>query len=89
VSNSDNSQLPAKVKVMLMSASQPLLTYTADTATSGSFVFNQILPGEYRAIVTVDASVESKSIEMIDKKGTGRGWRRHHSAIFGAKLIAN
>jgi hypothetical protein len=61
VSNSDNSQLPAKVKVMLMSASQPLLTYTADTATSGSFVFDQILPGEYWAIVvTVDASVESK-----------------------------
>jgi hypothetical protein len=60
VSNSDNPQLPAKVKVMLMSASQPLLAYTADTATSGSFVFNQVLPGEYWAIVTVDASVESK-----------------------------
>jgi hypothetical protein len=33
---------------------------TADAATSGSFVFNQVLPGEYWAIVTVDASVESK-----------------------------
>jgi len=60
VSNSDNPQLPAKVKVMLMSASQPLLAYTADAATSGSFVFNQVLPGEYWAIVTVDPSVESK-----------------------------
>jgi hypothetical protein len=60
VSNSDNSQLPAKVKVMLMSASQPLLAYTADTATGGSFVFNQVLPGEYWAIVNIDASVESK-----------------------------
>jgi hypothetical protein len=60
VSNSDNPQLPAEVKVMLMSASQPLLAYTADAATGGSFVFNQVLPGEYWAIVTVDASVESK-----------------------------
>ena len=60
VSNFDNPQLPAKVKVMLMSASQPLLAYTADAATSGSFVFNQVLPGEYWAIVIVDASVESK-----------------------------
>jgi hypothetical protein len=60
VSNSDNPQLPAKVKVILMSASQLLLAYTADAATSGSFVFNQVLPGEYWAIVTVDASVESK-----------------------------
>ena len=46
--------------MMLMSAGQPLLAYTADAATSGSFVFNQVLPGEYWAIVTVDASVESK-----------------------------
>jgi hypothetical protein len=45
---------------MLMSASQPLLAYTADAATIGSFVFNQVLPGEYWAIVTVDASAESK-----------------------------
>jgi hypothetical protein len=60
VSNSDNPQLPAKVKVMLMSASQPLLAYMANVAASGSFVFNQVLPGEYWAIVTVDASVESK-----------------------------
>ena len=45
---------------MLMSASQPLLAYTADTATSGSFVFNQVLPREYSAMVTVGASVESK-----------------------------
>jgi hypothetical protein len=45
---------------MLISASQPLLAYTADTATSGSVVFNRVLPGEYWAIVTVDASVESK-----------------------------
>jgi hypothetical protein len=44
---------------MLMSASQPLLAYTADAAASGSFVFNQVLPGEYWAIVTVDASIES------------------------------
>jgi hypothetical protein len=60
VSNSDNPQLPAEVKVMLMSASQPLLAYTAYAAVSGSFVFNQVLPGEYWAIVTVDPSVESK-----------------------------
>ena len=60
VSNSHNPELPAKVKVMLMNASQPLLAHTADTATTGSFVFNQVLPGEYWAIVTVDASVESK-----------------------------
>jgi len=60
VSNSDNNQLPAEVKVMLMSASQPLLAYTADAATSGSFVFNRVLSGEYWAVVTVDASVESK-----------------------------
>ena len=60
VSNSDNLQLPGEVKVMLMSASQPLLTYIADTAASGSFVFNQVLPGEYWAIVTVDAILESK-----------------------------
>jgi len=60
VSNSDNPQLPAAVRVMLMSASQPLPAYTANAATSGSFVFNQVLPGEYRAIVTVDPSVESK-----------------------------
>ncbi len=33
VSNSDNPRLPAKVTVMLMSASQPLLAYTADAAT--------------------------------------------------------
>ena len=59
VSNSDNPRLPAKVTVMLMSASQPLLAYTADAAASGSFVFNQVLPGEYWAIVTVDASIES------------------------------
>lgn len=32
VSNSDNPQLPAKVRVILMSASQPLLAYTADAA---------------------------------------------------------
>ena len=50
VSNSDNLQLPAEVKVMLMRASQPLLAYTADAAPSGSFVFNQVLPGEYWAI---------------------------------------
>jgi hypothetical protein len=48
------------VKVMLMSASQPLLAYTADAAAGGSFVFNQVLSGEYWAIVTIDASVESK-----------------------------
>lgn len=60
VSNSDNAQLPAKVKLMLMSVSQPLLAHTADTAASGSFVFSQVLPGEYWAIVTVDASVESE-----------------------------
>ncbi len=60
VSNSDNPQLPAAVRVMLMSASQPLPAYTANAATSGSFVFNQVLPGEYRAIVSVDPSVESK-----------------------------
>ena len=60
MSNSDNPQLPAEVKVMLMSASQPLLAYTAYVAASGSFVFNQVLPGEYWAIVTVDPSVESK-----------------------------
>jgi hypothetical protein len=60
VSNSLNPELPDKVKVMLMSASQPLLAYTADAATIGSFVFNQVLPGEYWAIVTVDAGVESK-----------------------------
>ena len=60
VSNSHNPELPAKVKVMLMSASQPLLAYTADTATGGSFVFNQVLPGEYWTIVNIDASVESK-----------------------------
>ena len=44
---------------MLMSASQPLLAYTADAAASGSFGFNQVLPGEYWAIVTVDGSMES------------------------------
>src|SRR5258708_4102213 len=60
VSNSDSPQLPAAVKVMLMSTIQPLLAYTADAATTGSFVFNQVLPGEYLAIVTVDARVESK-----------------------------
>jgi hypothetical protein len=60
VSNADNPQLPAEVKVMLMSASQPLLAYTAYAAASGSFLFNQVLPGEYWAIVTVDPSVESK-----------------------------
>lgn len=60
VSNSDNPQLPAAVRVMLMSASQPLLAYTANATTSGSFVFNRVLPGEYWAIVTVDPSVESK-----------------------------
>jgi hypothetical protein len=59
-SSSDNPQLPAEVKVMLISASQPLLAYAADAATSGSFLFNQVLPGEYWAIVTVDANVESK-----------------------------
>jgi hypothetical protein len=47
-------------KPMLMSASQPLLAYTAYAAASGSFVFNQVLPGEYWGIVTVDPSVESK-----------------------------
>jgi hypothetical protein len=60
VSNSDNPQSPAEVKVMLMSASQPLLAYTAYAAASGSFVFNQVLPGEYWGIVTVDPRVESK-----------------------------
>ncbi len=60
VSNSGNPHLPAAVKVMLMSDSQPLLAYTADAATSGSFLFSQVLPGEYWAIVTVDPSVESK-----------------------------
>jgi hypothetical protein len=60
VSNSDNPHLPAAVRVMLMSAGQPLLAYTADAATSGAFVFNNVLPGEYWAIVTVDPSVESK-----------------------------
>jgi hypothetical protein len=60
VSNSDNPQLPAEVKVMLMSASQPLLAYTVYAAASGSFVFNQVLPGEYWAIVTVDPGVELK-----------------------------
>jgi len=60
VSSSDNPKLPAELKVMLISASQPLLAYTADAATNGSFVFNQVLPGEYWAIVTVDANVESK-----------------------------
>ena len=37
VSNSDNPQLAAAVKVMLMSANQPLLGYAANAATSGSF----------------------------------------------------
>jgi hypothetical protein len=60
VSNSGNPELPARVMVMLISTSQPLLAYTADAATGGSFVFNQVLPGEYWAIVTVDANVESK-----------------------------
>ena len=60
VSNSDHPHLPAAVRVVLMSASQPLLAYTADAATNGSFVFNNVLPGEYWAIVTVDPSVESK-----------------------------
>ncbi len=60
VSNSDNPQLRAAVRVMLMSASQPLLAYTTEAATSGSFAFNNVLPGEYWAIVTVDPSVESK-----------------------------
>jgi hypothetical protein len=32
----------------------------ANAATSGSFVFNQVSPGEYWAIVTVDPSFESK-----------------------------
>ena len=45
---------------LILASVQPLLAYTADAATSGSFVFNQILPGEYWAIVAVDASVESK-----------------------------
>ena len=52
--------MPARVKPILMSASQPLLAYTADAAASGSFVLNQVLPGEYWAMVTVDPSVESK-----------------------------
>jgi len=60
VSSSDKRQLPAEVKVVLISASQPLLAYTADAVSSGSYVFNQVLPGEYWAIVTVDANVESK-----------------------------
>jgi|HubBroStandDraft_6_1064221.scaffolds.fasta_scaffold350867_1 hypothetical protein len=60
VSSSDHPQLPAAVRVILMSASQPLLAYTADAATNGSFVFNNVLPGEYWATVTVDPSVESK-----------------------------
>jgi hypothetical protein len=60
VSNSDNPQLPAEVKVMLISSSQPLLAYTSDAATSGSFVFDQVLPGEYWAVVTVAPSIESK-----------------------------
>jgi len=59
VSNSDNLQLPPGVKVMLMSVSQPLLAYTASAATSGTFVLNKVLPGEYWAIVTVDPRVES------------------------------
>ena len=59
VSNSDN-QLPAEVKVMLISSSQPLLVYTSDAATSGSFVFDQVLPGEYWAVVTVAPGIESK-----------------------------
>jgi hypothetical protein len=37
-----------------------LLAYTTEAATSGSFAFNNVLPGEYWAIVTVDPSVESK-----------------------------
>jgi hypothetical protein len=37
-----------------------LLAYTSDAATSGSFVFNQVLPGEYWAVVTVAPSIESK-----------------------------
>jgi hypothetical protein len=60
VSNSDNPRLPAAVKVMLMSTTQPLLAYTADARSTGSFVFNQVLPGEYWATVNVDARVESK-----------------------------
>lgn len=58
VSRSDNPELPTTVRVMLMSTSQPLLAYTANVGTSGCFVFNQVLPGEYWAIVTVDPSVE-------------------------------
>lgn len=34
MSNSDNPQLPAAIKVMLLSASQPLLAYTASAARS-------------------------------------------------------
>ena len=45
---------------MLISSSQPLLAYTSDTATSGSFVFNQVLPGEYWTVVTVALNIESK-----------------------------
>ena len=45
---------------MLISSSQPLLVYTSDAATSGSFVFDQVLPGEYWAVVTVAPGIESK-----------------------------
>lgn len=59
VSNSDNPQLAAKVKVMLMSTSPPLLAYTADAATSGSLCLIRSGLGR-TGNCGVDASVESK-----------------------------
>jgi hypothetical protein len=60
VSDSDNPQLPAEVEVMLMSASQPLLAYTAYAAASGSFVSNQVLAGGELGHRDCRSNVESK-----------------------------
>jgi hypothetical protein len=73
VSNSDNPQLPAGVKVMVMRASQSLRAHTAEATTSRSFVFNQVLPGEFWASVTVAPGVESGNgpRESHEQKSSG------------------
>jgi len=56
VSTSNNSPLPAKSRVLLLSMDQPFMTlaYEGDIGANGSFTLPKVLSGRYWAILDVD-----------------------------------
>jgi hypothetical protein len=61
VSLSDNSPLPANLKIILISSDQPFQgpVYGEDVAQNGAFVFPRVLPGRYWALSDVNTDADS------------------------------